>query len=611
MLPAGLPPFFLGLSQFFTCTRVVQAGSPFFLPFFMRAFFTTLRLGAMTRCASAAAISLLTLGSASAQVYYPAVNGDSNGSYTYTVTGAANTGCEVAYYGTGNTLLKAFVWDDANGSYLGWDKAGTKGAVPLLGVGAQDPDVVVDPGTTSGGTGKILVTYVINGNIFFEVRQLNGAGSAFTTIKASTQVNTAGSGTCANPNVDVDNDGEALIVWEQGGIIYARSFDLTNSTSATTLRAVYRVSANQPGFTFSQPDVSINRNTNNGSASTLIVPSFVFVATNTATLAQSIRLYQPAIASVRSGSSPGANTVIYTGSASLETPRISATHNYSAFGSYGYEVVLTDIDPAGNKIVGLNNSSASSAVSSTNLPTVTVLNNAGNGISPLYALAACERPVVTYAGDAILVAWTLLDGGSVPPTRNGDKEVLQVRLNYINGAVQNYNQNNGDGYAIVNKSEVGDQYLPSVAGRLTSFTRGIYSNNDALYAFFDENASQILHKSSAYQNVNLRPAAGNSAPATAGTSNAAIKAGAFGTSRLEAYPNPFHGTAALNLGLREGEQVRSLSVYNTTGQLVSTLEPAQAGPTIIDAAAAGLKPGLYVLRLTTTLGAQSLRLSYE
>ncbi|RAK65900.1 T9SS type A sorting domain-containing protein [Hymenobacter edaphi] len=556
--------------------------------------------------AALAVIIFLSAGVALAQVaYYPATTQDYPISSPQGVSGVLNTGCEVAYYGTGGALLKAIVWDSSNGSYLGWDLDGTTGSLPLLATGAQDPDVVVDPGpsTTGVGTGKMLVTYTVNGNIFYEVRQLNATGTSLTTIKGSTQVNTTGLGQCANPNVDVNNNGEAVIVWEQNGLIYARTFALTASTSTTNLGGVYQVVGNQPGFVFSQPDVAFNRNTNNES-NDLDVASFVFVATNTATAAQTIRMVQPPVADLRSGATLLTRDIdIYTGFGRLNTPRISATHNYGGFGSYGYEVVLTDSNSSDSKVIGLNNSRSSLPVHDTfaDMPRVTVLNETGDGITPLYALAAAVSPVVTYAGDAILVAWT--NGGPAPATRYGDKDVLQLRLDYNTGAVQNYNQFNGDGYAIVNQNEIGSQYLPAIAGRLTATTPGgLFGTNDALYAFLDEAQSLIAYKSSPYNNVSLRPGAGG-APAKPGAGQVAT--------RFAAYPNPFNGTATLDLALGANEQVRSLRVYNTTGQLVSTLTPASAGSIVFDGAAAGLKPGLYVLQLTTTHGSRSLRLHYR
>jgi hypothetical protein len=578
----------------------------------MKTLFTTLRLGTMARIAtSLAAAALLTTGSAQAQVIYNlAANGDNSGTGGTGATGVSNTGCEVAYYGI-DVLLRAFTWDTGSGAYLGWVLGSNKGSAPLLGTGAEDPDVVVDPGSTSNGgkgSGKMLVTYLRNGSVYYEVRQVNGAGTTLTTIKGSTIVNTAGAGLCSNPNVDVNNDGEALIVWEQSGAIYARTFALAASTSSTNLGSVYRVTSAQANYSFSQPDVAINRNTNNGS--TAVVPSFVYVATDLTTGTQTLRMSQPAMTNVRAGSGSGlAGTNVYVGSGALETPRIAAAVNYAGMGSYGYEVVLTDLDGAGNKIIGLNNSSSSSAVSVANLPAASVLNINGDGTTPLYALATCERPVVTYNGDAILVAWTLLDGGSVPPTFQGNKDVIKVNLSYMKGDVI------GNGYSVVDKSTTGDQYVPSIAGRLTSFTLGGTNLSEALYAFFDENVGDVLWKSSYYFNTNLRPTATTAAPKGKGTGTAQLTAPATrGTERLEAYPNPFHGTATFNLGLREGEHVRSLEVYSTTGQRVSTvaLPTEQSAPTVsFDAVAAGLTPGLYLVRLTTDQGTQNLRLHYE
>ena len=584
----------------------------------MKTPFTTHRFGALARTATTlAAAALLTTVNAQAQVIYNlAANIDNTATASTGATGVSNTGCEVAYYGAGNTLLRAFTWDTGSGAYLGWFLGGNKGSAPLLGTGAEDPDVVVDPGSISNGgkgSGKILVTYLRSGSVYYEVRQLNAAGTVLTTIKGSTVVNTSGAGLCSNPNVDVNNDGEAIIVWEQAGIIYSRTFALANSTTATNLSSpAYRVTNFQANYSFSQPDVAINRNTNNGS--TAVVPSFVYVATftdpNTGAQTQTIRLSQPTITNVRNGSGTGvAGTVVYVGSGALETPRIAAAENYGVLGSYGYEVVLTDLDGAGNKIIGLNNSTSSSAVSTANMPVSSILNINGDGTTPLYALATCERPVVTYSGDAILVAWTLLDGGSVPPTFQGDRDVIKVSLTNVKGDLI------GNGYSVVDKNTAGDQYVPSIAGRLTSFTLGAYNLNDGLYTFFDENVGDVLWKSSGYNNVNLRPTAGTPDPKGDGAGTARLGGpAALGASRLEAYPNPFHGTATLNLGLREGEHVRSLEVYSTTGQRVTTVAlPAErSAPTVsFDAVAAGLTPGLYLVRLTTDQGTQNLRLHYE
>ena len=86
---------------------------------------------------------------------------------------------------------------------------------------------------------------------------------------------------------------------------------------------------------------------------------------------------------------------------------------------------------------------------------------------------------------------------------------------------------------------------------------------------------------------------------------------------LAVYPNPVHGDATIGFALREGEQAQQLEVFDLMGKRVSTVpvgDLAQMGQAALRWNAAEAlhgQTGLYVVRLTTSMGVRSLRVQCE
>jgi hypothetical protein len=111
-----------------------------------------------------------------------------------------------------------------------------------------------------------------------------------------------------------------------------------------------------------------------------------------------------------------------------------------------------------------------------------------------------RKPVISYCGDVIVVAWEMNEAGTGFGGGN-QNDVLVWRLNWggTHWAINNYSR--------VNVSTTGNQVIPSVSGR---YTTGGATASDCYYLFVDQNANDVLFKGSYYHNINLRPVASGS-----------------------------------------------------------------------------------------------------
>jgi hypothetical protein len=541
--------------------------------------------------------SLLVGHNTSAQVFYPAANPD-HPAASNTASNVENTGND--HVPLADQTLRVMCWDgDKPG--LGWsfspnEAPGATGNQYLIGTQfgkVTDPDIVADPGNF-GRTGlpftTVLVAYVLDGGIYYEVHQYDAPSNTMTDVTPSPVLLAAPDEKGSNPNVDVDGEGHAVITWAAHGRIFAQVYDMPNATLYPRCEI-----AGQDGFDCSQPDVAVNLGSED-------IVSFIYIVTDPQGQ-QTVHMYQnsrQAVESYASLNSGLGRNVLPNRRGFYEAPRIAAPPDYTPFGTCDLEAVVADRST--NEIIGLNRTfTTNNLVNFGSLPTVNVLNSIGG----LYQRVNCTRPVVSYCFDVIEVAWTLRDGtlfgGRVRNVRNGSEEIVQCRLDYFTGAFVTGSQPT-PGYSIVNQEELGRQSVPSVAGRYAAFVSPQNANTGkAFYCFTEEGKSEVYYKSSYYYNVNLRTAVTPSPP--------------LPIQPVTAYPNPFQQETTLTLTLAEGEVVRAVEVYDPTGQPVRNLKLPTAktkGPQQLRWDAAGLRPGLYLVRVRTNTGAlYTYRLQHE
>jgi hypothetical protein len=510
-----------------------------------------------------------------------------------------NTGNE--YVAVNRSMLRVMCWDGARPG-LGWSLSADRlpGAVssqPLQGAGGtvSDPDVVADPGrfgTAYAPTTNVLVVYLLNGDLVYEVQRYDATTNTMTPVYAFPQLLVPSRGGASNPNVDVDGNGQAVITWAQRGAIYGMVYDLPTLTAYNPCL----VAQARRGTDLVQPDVATSAE--RGRA---INTSFIFLANDPFTGFNSVRVVQvssadlKATASVNTGIGTDVLPNVPAGRSLYDAPRIAAGYD-AHFSPTDFEAVVGDLHD--NFIYGINYTYTAGPVSPASLPTVETLNTFGdlhwNG--PL-----CSRPVVSLCGDAFAISWMVDDnlnyGGTTNPnpTLNRSQEIALTYTNW--GGTPVNNPAPGAFYSLVNDNQRGSQTAPSVAGRYSSFLDwNVYPNlsSSACYTFFDDSQQAILFKSGESYATAVRPVVKARPAAPGSTSEAA----------LSAYPNPVRDHATLSLPrLAAGETVQSLTVYSPTGQLVRQQPLLAEGAQQVRWDATGLSAGLYLVRLRTSTGA--------
>ena len=554
-------------------------------PFWRRLTGTALLLGSLS--AGPAAL---------AQVFQPAVTSDFG---IGTSIDMHNTGAEHVPL-AGQTLRVMCSDGDAPQVYWSFSPDETPGNIGkkgLLSSGskvAYDPDVVADPGgfgARGGTTTDILVVYMLNDAVCCEILQYDASTNTATNVQpnnfpANIPASLTGpvilapaSARGSNPNVDVDGNGHAVITWSQdaakgsGKSIYVQTYDMPSRSFYTSCEI-----AGEPGYDCTQPDVSITHTHES-------IISLIYLASQNGQ--QTVRMTQVGRYSIelypQLNHNNGIGVDVLPGiSGSFEAPRIAAqpyNRDYvdNQLNDYNFEAVVAETST--NTIYGLNASNATgSPLLYGPLPTVTMLNSAGN----LANRATCSEPVVTYCGDVINVAWTMKDDYGYT-VRNGTQEIVRVLLDY------NGNPMNQD-YSIVNMREKNDQLTPSVAGRYAAqLAPGANATSKTLYCWqYSAVSGDLLFKSS-----------------NAGAPNLRTASSATTQQPIVAYPNPFQDETTFTLSLADKEAVQSLEVYDPMGQPVRSLKMPRAedrGAQQVSWNAAGLKPGLYQVRVRTSAG---------
>lgn len=572
---------------------------------------TPFSLGAsLRRALTGAAVLLGSLAAApAAQAQWTWVNAQ-NPDYSAAFGSASqveNTGND--YVAVDRQFLRVMCWDGAKPG-LGWSLSPDKnpGAVNmqlLLGAGGtvSDPDVVADPGrfgTAYAPTTNVLVVYLLNGDLVYEVQRYDAASNTMNPVYSFPQLLVPSRGGASNPNVDVDGNGQAVITWAQRGSIYGMVYDLPTLTAYAPCLVAQR-----RGIDLVQPDVATSAE--RGRA---INTSFIYLANDPFTGLNSVRMVQvssadlKASASVNTGVGTDVLPNVPSGRSFYDAPRIAAGYD-GHFTPTDFEAVVGDLHD--NFIYGLNAFNSTGPVSPSSLPTVQTLNTFGN---LHWDGPQCRRPVVSLCGDAFAISWMVDDsqiynGTPNPnPTLNRSQEIA---LSYTNWAgIPVNNPGPYAHYSIVNYDQRGSQTAPSVAGRYSSFfDTNVYPNmrSSACYTFFDDSQQDVLFKSGDSYATAVRSTGPNKDKTPAVTA---------GPTAMSAYPNPFRDRTTLSLHLAVGETIQALAVYSPTGQLVrQQLLPAPDAQQV-QWDATGLSAGLYLVRLRTSAGAtHTYRLQHE
>lgn len=392
-------------------------------------------------------LALLNINISNAQNFIAASTLDFTASLNTNTANVVNTGNDIIYFEQG--FFQASVWD-GDIAMLGWDPGnGPHQAFKLEGTiygHIEDPDIVL--GVVNNKL-YAFVIYLINNEVWIEVHQYfqgNWIVSASPTQISLSQP-------CHSPNIDVDNSGNVVAVWEEENEIRILYTDILYSY-ANIHTLVYG------GANFIRnPDVAITNTISIG---------FTYVSASQ--VSETLLINH-----INSWNSTTFTNVITNTSSypiQLGIPRI-ASSQITTLGSYNFEVVI-DKHSTTNAIIGYNfnylyNSSGPTLIN--------------DGLEN-YINAA---PAVSFVGNSSLISvvWTHESSFS------NQKDIIQKKLN-IDGSLPN----NHD-FQVVNKLTSNNQVIASVSGKNSSGQR-------ASYSFFDINSNEIRYKKSYIGNNAVR-----------------------------------------------------------------------------------------------------------
>ncbi|MBK0403385.1 T9SS type A sorting domain-containing protein [Adhaeribacter sp. BT258] len=474
-----------------------------------------------------------------------------------------NTGVdEIAY---SNSILRAMVYDGATPSIV-CELNGNTGVPFPLPSGATNPDVAL----YSNGTTTYAFVVFINsvGRATCNRYTYNASTNQFTSAAAKT-VSSQASG-CTNPNIDITPSGEAVVVYEHNNAIFARSYNVSNTLSWPASAFAQEIVDDPFGDLENyHPDVAVNKKGNN------VVVSFIYVNDDVVNAAKETAVLQMPFSSVGITATPSGISGIPVVQAPsytdvMQYPRITAPHSPSHFNDNDFAAVVQVNNDVYSAVTNDNFS---------NVYSVALTNSAqfGNGNN--------EKPVVTYSGDNVIVAWSYGDAGKLG---TNNKEVLATRL-YWGGVPVTVD------FSVVNLKTNGNQFAPSIVGNINP--------GNTFYMFVDEDQKAILYKESHWLNSSLRTANPNGTSAT----------NPFAPNLLKIYPNPITDQSQMEITLKEGDVVKSLSLYNLAGQKVANFETSNLVPGVNQLSlhskqTENLQKGMYVLRFITNNTQQTVKI---
>jgi len=605
---------------------------------------------------------LAWLTPATAQTFYPPSSTDllAPGSIATTASDVKNTGTDFVKLDP-NNFLQVMVWDriPATGPsniYLSWSVnrgTGATGSIkidtPINGAFAylSDPDVTVaflngalyasvvylakditlPPDAATVET--YLDVYKWTGTSFVRSSTFNGGaplplGVAFIPaaggLPSSIRIH-------SSPNIDANATGKVGIVWQETTTELAQirvispSYPGPNGYSfnqATTFAESYVLDCNIDGSGFILGCSPLARGTlasrSNGSNN----PSILFnqsLSPDVAVSPNGVLSFCYIGASADPTSLPvtsGTRLVLKQYSRDCNIFNISyGTYSWNAAGTYGapriaataHAGTTNDLDveivmawTGGDCLEGIGNRSYyeirnwgrsagtfRTSYTTVSIPTVAAVNGYPAN-QPVVAFSSGEGAAYS---DQYVVAWA---GQNYPKFSSG-YDVWSTTL--VAGSLLTPD------YSRVNYNTVGDQNIPSVAGRYSGTGKSMG------YLFKDASVPQLSYRYSTVQ-------AGSGALNRTGASGSDPK-GSTGPARvIDAYPNPSSSAIDFNLHLRQGEIVQQLTVVDLMGRVLDKVAvPAgqSSDPVISWQPKQAMPEGAYIVKLVTNQRTETITIN--
>ena len=509
-------------------------------------------------------------------------------------TSVENTGTGLC--SDGSKYLHVSVWDGAAPAF-GWSFNGAAQQYQKLdgvnkGYSVYDPDIVGY--YDASGTWYMAAVYLARTGtgaytVRYEVQKYDPSTNSWGLVTGTTRIDNGTTAACKSPNLDVNRrTGDAVIVFEQNGNIYARTRKFTGALTGLR-RVACNTTVSGTTYTHYDPDVAAYGDNSGGTAPNIVSITYVTQATVGSSSNLEIDLVQDALTTIQTASAgcsaiPSNTQVAYAPVPSthiLERPRIAAPE-FAPSNADPYDCIIAARynDTFGDQIITMTRHNASYG------STIDVQQQ-----NTLTASQPNVRPVVTYVGDGALLLWQYDDNGAGNSSNTVD--ILGEWLHW-NGTATTGNM------LIANAQQAGTQSAPSVEAR--GYTGYVSSN--ALSVWADDVKKDIAYKTSNWNSYSLRTAASGS--------NVASPA-KMPSTQMAIYPNPAESGSRVELHLAAQEAAQALQVFEPrSGKVVATLpiEGLQAGKTST-LALPTLPAGLYVLRLTTDKGTRITRFNYQ
>ncbi len=480
-----------------------------------------------------------------------------------------NTGNDIAEYSMNlNQDMKVMVWDGDNPGFY-WSLEGTGGVInsgimPIDtcsggNIAVFNPDVVL-----SEGGAVALIVWEDNGNIYV-------CSKEFVNNQFQHKYGPFSFGPGINPNVDAAHrykDIRCVVTWEFNNEIFAKACNIEGLDTSSTL--IIKPSTGDPRY--KKPDVALYLY--EGQTDTFTVVSFAYAGEkpNGNWLFQVVQYYIDSLIDPTKGHldtlkypnripSPGPFQYILT----VGYPRIAAPALPQDTFDFSMVVDVHYLDEDWNQIRGIWNFTAfnnnlfrhfydtciNAYLPPPTFPTTHYVN---------------YKPVITYCGDNIHVAWEYFDQPG---------EIWQDHWHIIKLSLD-LDGTPTDDYSVVNYNLTSNYQKPSIAGRFSYFTHN-------LYTFYDMYAGEVNYKSSYCSNQYLRM----SKPEP----------------EFVFYPNPANSMVFCKIP-RDDAPV-SISLYDINGRLLKTI-PYPVNEISLDLS--DLCSGIYLVRVELPNNTKSFRI---
>jgi len=481
-------------------------------------------------------------------------------------TSISNTGCDTRRFPYEGWNMNVVVWDASGDSILFiWRSDGGDGSLIIATSNANDPDVVVGP---NGTTVNTMIVYEIDNNVYYEVWEYELVSNTWSNT-ISTRVISDSDYDKSNPNIDVDLDGNVVVVWEENDDIMAATGTITGGLS--TVETVYSTDVN------SVPDVCIHTNDNGTNVGFTYLN---FDGTNYF-LFQQDEDFNDVVNGTMTQNPISLKGADPANNEEFGRPRIAAPINegYCQLGDHEIVVNFTKYigfvpyceiygynTYAGNSTWDTINSHYDASYNPTTLPNLTTEQN--------------FEPVVTYTEEQpfILVAWTYYN--SVPKYSSSTYYDIMVRQLDYDGSFKTMGSSPAlPYYSIANNTLSGIQKTVSISDRFSSggvpmlcvyndITTGSVSR--LAYKYCNAQSPQLRKKNPELINID------NDSPF-----------------QYSMYPNP-NSSGNLFIDLNNIDSQTKVLIFDSQGKKI-TDKKLYAESSVIDLK--GLSSGLYIVKL--------------